>query len=153
MTTNHYLRSSLFLGATLILVATITLLAANDKANLPKGLAAAPAAATSITLTWTAPGDDSLTGTASQYDIRYSTALITTANFATATQVSGEPVPKIGGSSETFTVTGLTPNTLYYFAIKTADEVPNWSGISNVASISTLDNIPPAAIKNLAVQQ
>ena len=28
---------------------------------------------TSVTLTWTAPGDDGLTGTAASYDIRYST--------------------------------------------------------------------------------
>jgi hypothetical protein len=110
---------------------------------------ALPATATTITLQWTAPGDDSLTGTASQYDIRYSTAPITEANWGTAVQVSGEPTPKVSGSAETFTVIGLTPNTLYYFAIKTADEVPNWSAISNIAIISTLDNVAPAAIKDL----
>jgi hypothetical protein len=153
MRINYSLRNLLLSGTALLLFATITSFAADGQANTSNELKAMPASANSITLTWTAPGDDSVTGTAAQYDIRYSTAPITVANYATATQVTGEPAPKIAGSAETFTVTGLTPSTLYYFAIKTADEVPNWSGLSNVASISTLDNIPPAAIKNLAVQQ
>ena len=92
----------------------------------------------SITLAWTAPGDDGNVGTASQYDIRYSTSTITNANWASATQVSGETAPKPAGSSESFTVTGLNPTTTYYFAIKTADEIPNWSGISNSPSATTL---------------
>jgi hypothetical protein len=43
------------------------------------------------------------------------------------------------GSAETFTVTGLFPDTTYYFALKAADEVPNWSGISNSPSGTTLE--------------
>jgi phosphodiesterase/alkaline phosphatase D-like protein len=108
----------------------------------------------SIKLSWTAPGDDGTTGTATTYDIRYRVgAPITTANFAGSTQVIGEPAPKVAGSSETFTVTGLTPGITYYFAIKTADEVPNWSPISNSPSGTTTglpDGTAPAAITNLA---
>lgn len=92
----------------------------------------------SITLTWTAPGDDGNIGTASQYDIRYSTSAITDLNWASATQVSGVPAPKTAGSVETFAVTGLSSGATYYFAIKTADEVPNWSAISNSPSGTTL---------------
>ena len=104
---------------------------------------------TSIRLSWTAPGDDGGTGQASQYDIRYSTSPITASNWDEATQVTGEPAPKTAGSFETFTVTGLT-NTTYYFAIKTADEVPNWSPISNVVSRQTaVDQTPPAAVDDL----
>jgi hypothetical protein len=87
----------------------------------------------SVTLTWTAPGDDGNIGTASEYDIRYSTSSITEANWNLASQVLGEPKPSVAGSMETFVVTGLSPGTTYYFALKTADEVPNWSGLSNVA--------------------
>jgi len=47
---------------------------------------------TSITLTWTAPGDDNSIGTAASYDIRYSTSSITTSNWASATQATGEPI-------------------------------------------------------------
>jgi hypothetical protein len=103
----------------------------------------------SISLTWTAPGDDSTSGTASQYDIRYSTSPINDANWASATQVSGEPTPLIAGSQQTFAVTGLQSGRTYYFAMKTADEVPNWSGLSNVANGATSDATPPAAINDL----
>lgn len=94
-------------------------------------LATSNPTATSIELTWTAPGDDDMDGTASLYDIRYSTSEITDANWQDAFQCAGEPSPSPAESSEIFTVTGLSPNTPYYFALKTADEVPNWSVLSN----------------------
>ena len=97
-------------------------------------LAASNPTSDSITLTWTAPGDDGDVGVASQYDIRYSTSPIDEGNWDTAMQVIGEPPPKLAGSEESFVVTGLSPGTRYYFAIKTTDEVPNWSDLSNVAS-------------------
>jgi hypothetical protein len=85
----------------------------------------------SITLSWTSPGDDGSTGTASQYDIRYATSLIDEGNWDSATQASDEPAPLVAGSAQSFTVTDLSPNITYYFAIKTTDEVPNWSAVSN----------------------
>jgi hypothetical protein len=116
-------------------------------------LATGTATTTSIVLNWTAPGDDDATGTAGQYDVRYSTSTITEGNWASATQATGEPVPGASGSAQTFTVTGLSPDTPYHFAIKTADEVPNWSALSNDAQGTTAqtgDTTPPAAITNLA---
>ena len=114
-------------------------------------LEAGEATSTSVTLNWTAPGDDAGVGTASQFDIRYSSATITEANWASATQVSGEPTPAVAGTAQTMEVTGLQPSTSYYFAIKAADEVPNWSGLSNVVLKTTLaESTPPAAIANLS---
>jgi hypothetical protein len=117
-------------------------------------LATSNPTSSSIKLSWTAPGDDGSTGTATTYDIRYRTGgAITDANWATATLVTGEPSPKSGGSSESFTVTGLSQSTTYYFAIKTLDEVPNISPISNSPSGTTTaaaDATAPAAITNLA---
>jgi hypothetical protein len=91
----------------------------------------------SIDLTWTAPGDDDSQGTASHYDIRYSTSEIYDSNWDEANQCSGEPSPSAAGSLESFTVTGLSPSTFYCFALKTADEASNWSSLSNIASGST----------------
>ena len=104
----------------------------------------------SVALSWTAPGDDGATGTATTYDVRYSTSTITAGNWASATQATGEPSPSVAGSSETFTVTGLSEGTTYYFAIKTSDEVPNESGLSNVPSTATADGTAPAAVTDLA---
>ena len=87
---------------------------------------------TSLTLTWTSPGDDGLLGSASQYEIHYSTSAIDTeASWEVATVVSDPPTPQASGSTETFIVTGLSSGTRYYFALKTADEVPNWSDLSD----------------------
>jgi len=104
-----------------------------------------------VTVQWTATGDDSLTGTATTYDLRYSTTAITAANFATATQVTGEPAPATPGTVQSYTVRGLSRQVTYYFAMKVADEVPNWSALSNVPSVTTPDTVPPAAITNLTL--
>ncbi len=110
------------------------------------GLKADNVTATSIRLVWSAPGDDGNTGTATEYDIRYSTSTITANNWASATQVTGEPTPIAAGNTQSFTVTGLDPDTTYYFAIKTADEVPTWSAISNSPSGTTLTSGPVVII-------
>jgi len=105
-----------------------------------------------ITLIWTAPGDDGATGIAASYDIRYATTPINSGNFAAATQVTGEPTPLVAGTSQTKTVSGLSSNTLYYFAMKTSDEAPNASGLSNTPSLATAippDVTAPAAISDL----
>ncbi len=91
----------------------------------------------SIRLNWTAVGDDGNSGTASSYDIRYSTSLINASNWSAATQVSGEPAPRVSGTAEIMTISGLSSNTTYYFAIKAVDESNNASPLSNVPSART----------------
>ena len=91
----------------------------------------------SIDLTWTSTGDDAAVGTATSYDIRYSTSIISELNWASATEVTDEPTPSVSGYSESMTVSGLAPSTLYYFAIKASDEASNSSSISNVPSLTT----------------
>jgi hypothetical protein len=102
------------------------------------GTAALPreARADSVSLTWTAPGDDGNTGTASSYNLRYSPNPVTadTASWwASATSVGTLPAPRRAGSRESFIVVGLAPGATYYFALRTSDEVPNVSGTSNIA--------------------
>lgn len=92
----------------------------------------------SAVLGWTAPGNDGLVGKGSTYDIRYSTDPITAVNFDTAFPVENVPVPQSTGKHETLQILGLNPDTTYYFAIKTKDEAPNTSAISNVVSTATL---------------
>jgi len=106
----------------------------------------------SVTLTWTAPGDDGASGTATSYDVRYSTSTITEGNWASATQATGEPAPSVAGSSESFTVNGLSASTAYYFAIKAIDDVGNNGALSNVPSATTqaTDSTAPATITDLA---
>jgi uncharacterized membrane protein len=107
---------------------------------------------TDATLTWTAPGDDGAVGTATNYEVRYSTtAPITDANWASATMHAQSWTPQLAGNTETYIVTGLTSGTQYWFAVRTADEVPNWAGASNSPTGTTLfDNIPPS-VSNIRV--
>lgn len=99
-------------------------------------LAAVCANDSSIMLSWTAPGDDGHNGLACQYDIRYAAYPETTASWwDSASSIS--LVPKPSGEKENFLVTGLESQTTYYFALKTADEVLNWSDPSNQTSEMT----------------
>ncbi|MBU2625777.1 MAG: fibronectin type III domain-containing protein [candidate division Zixibacteria bacterium] len=95
----------------------------------------------SIRLVWTAPGDDSVTGQASQYDIRYSTSEIDSSSWSSATSCTNPHTPSIALSIESFAVTGLEPMTKYYFALRTSDESHNWSSVSNTASAKTPDSV------------
>ncbi|MEQ1833734.1 MAG: FlgD immunoglobulin-like domain containing protein [Candidatus Eisenbacteria bacterium] len=110
----------------------------------------AQVAETSITLHWTAPGDDSLTGRATRYDLRWALAPINTAQaFNAATPVSGLALPQDAGAAEATLVGGLTPETTYWFALRTYDEAGNVSILSNAASATTLastDVLRPAPV-------
>lgn len=107
----------------------------------------------SMAVVWTAPGDDGNTGTASEYDLRFSKSPITDQNWDTATSVDGETPPKPAGEIETIVVLNLEAAHEYHFALKTSDEVPNVSGLSNVASGSTeQETVPPAAVADLSVE-
>ncbi|MDD5547786.1 MAG: dockerin type I domain-containing protein [Candidatus Pacebacteria bacterium] len=92
----------------------------------------------SITVTWTATGDDANIGTATSYDLRYSTSELTPGNFDSAIQVSGEPTPLVAGTVQSIVVSGLNSATTYYFAIKAIDEVNNIGDISNIVNLATL---------------
>ena len=107
--------------------------------------------ATSVTLEWTAPGDNGFDGQAKSYDIRYSTNRITTdADFDAATAVPDQISPSIGGSPEKFIIGGLPSGKTYYFAIKTSDEAGNISGLSNETSGSIPALLPSTDTFNRA---
>jgi DNA/RNA endonuclease YhcR with UshA esterase domain len=103
---------------------------------------------TDVTLQWTAPGDDGYTGQASYYDLRYATFMITEGNFATASEAANEPPPSYAGQIDSCTILGLASGTLYYFALKTADEDSNWSLISNVPSCTTQSPLDTLIVLN-----
>ena len=100
----------------------------------------------SVTVGWTAPGDDGHTGTATAYEMRMSTSAITSGNWAGATVVPGTPTPRPNGTRQSTVVHGLTRGTTYWFAVKTVDDVGNWSNISNIVRWDWVtDTSPPSA--------
>jgi len=116
----------------------------------------------SITLDWTAPGDDGDVGTALSYDMRWAiTRPDTTSNatfttwWNTATPVIGLPLPLIAGTAQSTVVApvgGFISGRTYYFVLRSTDDVGNVSGFSNVAWRAVLDLIPPAPITDLHVR-
>lgn len=91
---------------------------------------------TIVNLSWTAPGDDGRTGKASAYEFRYSLQPITASTWSQATKVVTTIAPATAGTTQSLRVMGLPANQWYYFALKAADEMPNWSAISNVKADS-----------------
>ncbi|MBN2185573.1 MAG: hypothetical protein JW746_09620 [Candidatus Krumholzibacteriota bacterium] len=127
-----------------LLVFLIFLNGCSDDTTSPLGDSTSPGSVTdltvssttsnSITLTWTTPGDDGMSGKASQFDLRHSILPIYLWNWDLAMPSDGEPQPGDAGGVETFTLSDLTFAPIYYFAVRTGDEVPNWSDLSNVVS-------------------
>ncbi len=116
----------------------------------------AQAATTSVVLQWTASGDDGLVGVASRYDLRISTTAVGADtlswwNAATVVNMTGK-VPSAPGTADSVSVPNLVPGTRYYAMLRVADEVPNWSGYSNVAIIDLRDSIAPSRVADLRVR-
>lgn len=107
----------------------------------------------SFNLGWSASGDDGKKGTAHEYQIGYSTKPINEQNWSRVPKVKHPPQPKTSGAGESFRVSGLEPQTKYYFSIRVSDEVGNQSSLSNIVYDSTQepDNTPPAVITDLSV--
>ena len=121
-------------------------------------LVTGPASPADVTLYWTAVGNDILSGTASAYEMIYSTdsAAVAASNSGVAgfTLVDGVasypdsliPFPSPSGTPESLTVTGLNENEIYFFGIKARDDSLFALGY-NIARGSTVvpDTIPPAS--------
>jgi len=96
----------------------------------------------SMTLSWTAVGDDgSANGPASSYQMRYSSQPLTEENrlqwWAAATPVQNLPAPADPGTLQNVTITGLDIEQQYFFVLQVGDDVGNLSELSQVASGST----------------
>nr|XP_006811202.1 PREDICTED: epithelial chloride channel protein-like [Saccoglossus kowalevskii] len=108
-----------------------------------------------ITLHWTAVGDDLDQGTADFYELRYSTSFsVVFDTFEEATEVTDDDLvtgnldaPLQSGSLETFTVVLPTKGngTTYYFAVRAVDDADNKGEISTVAQ-NTIVPIPSSGL-------
>lgn len=96
---------------------------------------------------YTATGDDGIVDQAAMVQIRMAQTQDSLVSYWDACSIVIETVPWAPTVNGTLTVqvtieTGVT----YYFAIKTADEVANWSGLSNVVVLTFPDVTPPSPI-------
>jgi len=88
---------------------------------------------TTAVLTWNSPGDNGNVGNATAFDLRYSSSPIDEGSFGSATPIpTGSPGSP--GTLNCAELSGLSPCSGYWFAIKTVDDAGNWSNLSNVPS-------------------
>lgn len=95
-----------------------------------------------VVLSWRAVGDDSLSGRAFRYDIRFATSPIAKENWPQAIRIDGLPAPVQVGMVQTHVVTGLAPVTDYWFAGQAVDEEGNRSLLSAVVAVTTWEHAP-----------
>ncbi|HZI13854.1 MAG TPA: lamin tail domain-containing protein, partial [Myxococcus sp.] len=94
----------------------------DDVAPARPALATGASSARSVTVTWTAVGDDRDAGRATSQELRYADApIVTDEDFAAATPVQGLGAPAVAGTAESFTLTGLLPNRTYHVALRVTD--------------------------------
>lgn len=90
----------------------------------------------SVTLVWTAPGDDGNQGTAASYEIRIGPAPITPANFTSFGKVvEPPPSPSPAGTRQSMQATMLPERTLFV-ALVARDDRFNTSALSNVVQVT-----------------
>lgn len=92
---------------------------------------------TSLTVCWTATGDDGQNGKAAHYDIRYSQTAPqsdTLAWWEQCQQATNEPAPAWPGERQCMTIDNIEEGAQYYIALKVYDEAGNASPLSNIAS-------------------
>ncbi|XP_041461484.1 calcium-activated chloride channel regulator 1-like [Lytechinus variegatus] len=99
-----------------------------------------------VTLSWTAVGDDLDQGTAFKYEFRYSTNFSSVrTNFSNCVEITQDEIvygnlSNINPSGVTETITVTLPergqDIVYYFAIRAGDETGNVGELSNIASLS-----------------
>ena len=87
-----------------------------------------------ITLTWTAPGDDNIIGYADHYLVRYSLDPMDEANWGAAILAGAPPIPAAAGARQSMTLGGLSPGVDYFVGIVAVDEAGNRSALSNITS-------------------
>jgi len=85
-----------------------------------------------VTLKWTAPGDDGTRGRAKRYDLRIAFKPITETTFDTSMPLVGAPIPGLPGAREQMRIPRYIWGLQYYVAVKTIDEAGNRSSLSNV---------------------
>jgi hypothetical protein len=102
---------------------------------------------TYVQLLWTAPVDPGPAGQAHLYEVRRSLAPLTEANFAGATPVPNAPSPAPAYEPESLLVAGLPEATLFYFGIRSIDQVGNRSAIATLAATTT--GGPPGPVTDL----
>jgi hypothetical protein len=95
----------------------------------------------SVTLRWTAPSGGGGSSAAALYDLRCASSAIDASSWAAAIEIEDEPAPGFVGLPQSMVLTGVPPDTVIYFAVRSCSPGEVWSEISN----SPPAIVPPVA--------
>ena len=85
-----------------------------------------------------------------KYDIRYAEERERLAQWKRAERVKHDLEPGAPGTADSIVIEKLTPNTRYYFAMRTSDATGEVSELSNIVDVMTEDLLLPEHITDLA---
>lgn len=106
-----------------------------DDENTPPSritdLSVAHVTSASVTLRWTAPSGGGTSAVAASYDLRCAASMINASNWETALEIEDEPAPVLAGLTQSMVLTGASPDTVVYFAMRTCSHAGVESEISN----------------------
>jgi subtilisin family serine protease len=91
------------------------------------------ASGTGLRLSWTASGDNETVGRVSAYQVFYNTD----PDLVTATMIEPGIRPGAFGTEESFDLTGLTPDTVFYVFLRALDKVGNASPVAIAGPVKT----------------
>ncbi len=94
-----------------------------------------------LSFSWTASGDNGMTGIGTSYDFRYSDCL-SERHWRQAEQLPGEPIPGTSGMTETWSITKQLSEAHNEFGLKVVDASGNVSDISNIVVVSLTFTTP-----------
>lgn len=109
--------------------------------SIPTNVIATSTGATSISVSWDASTDDTAAQNTLIYEVQRS--LNGTTGWTT--------VHTTAAGVTSWSNTGLSDSTTYYYQVRVRDTSSNWSNWSSTASASTADATPPTVPANLAV--
>ena len=112
-------------------------------------LAAKWAPTDSVALTWTAPGDNGLTGRAASYELRVTADSASATNFALGSRTD-LPAPDTSGTLEHFTFQTGAIGTRLFMVLRAHDAAGNVASPSNVAALTT-PGAPSLVVTSLAI--
>lgn len=136
---------SIFLIISIILVASgITMMPGfvhADGAAIPPAsifdLKVVNVGSSSAQLTWSAVGADGYVESATAYDMRIAEYSFVMSSWNSLARVTGTPTPAQPGMQESFTATGLYPNTTYYIAVRAVDSFGTMATSYNMVWFTT----------------